>query len=79
MFPVFRAHAEERAASMFTTGPSNGIAVGRLEGEALYHASLDPAEYQSLLEQHGFGIVSTVAQDTDCGGRTVWLAQQVHK
>ncbi|MEG9435768.1 class I SAM-dependent methyltransferase [Edaphobacter sp. HDX4] len=77
MFPTFRAHAAAGAALMFTSGTSHGEATGALEGEPLYHASLDPAEYRSLLEEHGFTIVSTVAQDRDCGGRTVWLAQAI--
>ena len=77
MFPVFAAHADAGAALMFTSGTSHGIAIGSLEGEALFHASLDPTEYRSLLGEHGFKVVSTVAEDPDCGGRTVWLAQQI--
>lgn len=46
---------------MFTLGPSHGEAIGALEGEPLSHVSLDPAEYRSLLEEHGFTIISTVA------------------
>ena len=54
MFPVFAAHVDAGAALMFTSGTPNGVAIGSLEGEALYHASLDPTEYRSLLEEHGF-------------------------
>ncbi len=75
MFPIFRALAAPRAALMFTSGPAHGEAIGRLEGEPLYHASLDAAEYQNLLEAAGFGVVASVAEDKTCGGRTVWLAQ----
>ncbi|MFV9214556.1 SAM-dependent methyltransferase, partial [Serratia fonticola] len=32
-------------------------------------------EYQQLLQEQGFQVVSMVAEDPDCGGRTVWLAQ----
>jgi SAM-dependent methyltransferase len=76
MFPVFRAHAAPRAALMFTTGPNHGEAVGRLEGEPLYHASLDAAEYRQLLDSHDFDVIATVAADRTCGGRTLWLAQR---
>lgn len=75
MFPVFRAHAGPRAALMFTSGPSQGEAIGTLEGEPLYHASLDSAEYRALLDEHGFRVVAHVVEDQTCGGLTVWLAQ----
>ena len=75
MFPVFREHASPQAALMFTSGPGHGEAVGSLGGEPLYHASLDPAEYRSLLDRSGFRVVSHVVEDPDCGGHTVWLAQ----
>jgi hypothetical protein len=60
---------------MFTSGPSHGEAIGTLEGEPLYHASLDPAEYRELLDTHGFDVVRHVAEDPECGGHTVWLAR----
>jgi trans-aconitate methyltransferase len=75
MFPRFRANAAPGAALMFTSGTSQGEAIGLLEGEPLYHASLDTAEYRSLLEEQGFRVVATVAEDQNCGGRAVWLAQ----
>jgi cyclopropane fatty-acyl-phospholipid synthase-like methyltransferase len=75
MFPVFRAHAAPGAALMFTSGSVHGEAIGQLEGEPLYHASLDSAEYRRLLDGHGFDVVATVQEDQACGGRAVWLAQ----
>lgn len=75
MFPVFRAHAAPGAALMFTSGPRHGEAIGEFGGEPLYHASLDAAEYRSLLDQNGFRVVSHVVEDPDCGGHTIWLAQ----
>ena len=77
MFPIFRAHAAPRAALMFTSGGAHGEAIGQLEGEPLYHASLDSAEYRQLLDSHGFDVVAAVADDQSCGGRVVWLAQAV--
>lgn len=75
MFPIFQAHAAPRAALMFTSGPAHGEAIGQLEGEPLYHASLDPAAYRQLLENHGFDVAAMAPEDQSCGGRTVWLAQ----
>jgi SAM-dependent methyltransferase len=75
MFPVFRRHAAPHAALMFTSGPAHGEAIGSFGGEPLYHASLDPSEYRSLLDQNGFHVVSHVVEDPACGGHTIWLAQ----
>ena len=75
MFAVFRAHAEPCAALMFTSGPRAGETIGAYQGEPLYHASLDTAEYETLLAAHGFSVVQHVVEDQDCGGLTVWLAR----
>lgn len=75
MFPVFRDHAAAGAALMFTSGPSHGIALGQFEGEALFHSSLDPAEYRALLAANGFRVAAHRAEDPGCNGHTVWLAQ----
>ena len=76
MFPIFRANAAPSAALMFTSGPAHGEAVGEYQGEPLYHASLDPAEYRALLSQSGFAVEAHIAEDADCGGHTVWLARR---
>ncbi|MRW94739.1 methyltransferase domain-containing protein [Duganella sp. FT80W] len=75
MFAIFRAHAAPRAALMFTSGPVHGVAMGELQGEALYHASLAPDEYTQLLDAHGFDVIAMSVEDPDCGNRTIWLAQ----
>ena len=75
MFQVFRNHTAPGAALMFTSGPSQGEIIGRLEGEPLYHASLDAAEYRQLLEEQGFAVVNHRVEDQSCFGRTVWLAR----
>jgi SAM-dependent methyltransferase len=76
MFPVFRAHAAPGAALPFTSGPRHGDAIGSFEGEPLYHGSLDPDEYRTLLEANDFAIVEHVVEDPACGGHTVWLARR---
>lgn len=77
MFPIFREHAAPDAALLFTSGPAHGEAIGQFGGEPLYHASLDASEYRSLLGRNGFRVVSHVADDRDCGGHTIWLAQRI--
>lgn len=75
LFPVLAKHAKGKAVLMFTSGPEHGVAMGEFEGEPLYHASLDPQEYQTLLQKNGFTVIDYVAEDPECGGHTVWLAQ----
>ena len=45
---------------MFTSGSAHGEATGQLEGERLYHASLDSTEDKQLLESHRFDVVASV-------------------
>ena len=77
MFHVFARHASPGAALMFTSGPSEGVALGCFEGEVLHHASLSPAEYRDLLAAHAFAVVAHRAEDPECGGHTIWLARRV--
>ena len=79
MLPVFRRHAAPGAALLFTSGPAEGEAIGQFEGEPLFHASLAPEEYRTLLDAHGFTMVAHRAEDPECGGHTVWLAQKRSK
>lgn len=76
MFPTFRRHAADGAALMFTSGPASGEAMGSLEGEPLYHASLDGEEYRQLLDDNGFAVVDHMIEDPDCGRHTVWIARR---
>lgn len=74
MFPRFAAHARDGAPLLFTSGTSAGEVVGSYCGEPLYHASLDPAEYEHLLSSNGFSVRRYVPNDPACGEHTVWLA-----
>jgi trans-aconitate methyltransferase len=75
MFAAFAAHAAPGAFLLFNTGPEQGESLGNYQGEPLYHASLDPEEYQQLLDQSGFALVAHTVEDPTAGGRTIWLAQ----
>jgi SAM-dependent methyltransferase len=76
MFARFAAHAAPGAALMFTSGDAEGTAIGTLDGEALHHGSLGPAEYRARLRAAGFAVLDHVARDPSCGDRTVWLARR---
>jgi trans-aconitate methyltransferase len=76
LFPRLAAHAAPGAALLFTTGPQAGEAIGTWQGEPLYHASLDPAEYEALLAASGFTVVERRLRDRDSGEACVWLARR---
>ena len=61
---------------MFTSGPRAGESTGSFRGEPLYHASLEPAEYRSLLAAQSFRVVAQASEDASLGGRTAWLARR---
>jgi SAM-dependent methyltransferase len=76
MFPIFAVHTPSEAPLMFTSGSQGGEAIGEFEGDALYHASLDRADYQTLLDSTGFDVIDYVEDDASCGGATIWLARR---
>ena len=76
MFAIFTTHAADDAVLMFNAGPAHGEAIGTYRGDPLFHASLAPDEYQSLLARHGFEISDHAVNDERAGGRTVWLARR---
>ncbi len=65
------------AALMFTSGPAQGEAMGRLGDQPLFHASLAPADYRAVLHQNGFDVIRHAKNDPACGGATIWLARKV--
>jgi 2-polyprenyl-3-methyl-5-hydroxy-6-metoxy-1,4-benzoquinol methylase len=77
MVGTFRNHTAPGGIVMFTTGLTEGEAIGGdLFGDQLYHASLNTAEYARLLEDHGYEIVLHRPEDPECGGHTVWIARR---
>ncbi|MCI2398549.1 class I SAM-dependent methyltransferase [Aliiroseovarius subalbicans] len=75
MFATFAAHAAPRAVLMFTSGPSEGEAIGEVEGESVFHASLSPDEYRKLMIDAGFAPIAFVPEDPECQGHSIWLAR----
>jgi len=76
MFPIFGAHARLGAPLLFTSGPHCGESIGSFRSEPLYHASLAPEEYRSLLGANGFSVIEAKTEDMDCAGHSVWLARR---
>ena len=75
-FAIFADHASVGAALMFNTGPQHCESVGEYRGDPLYHASLSPSEYETLITRFGFQVLEHAANDAEAGGRTVWLCQK---
>lgn len=76
MFARFAAHLVPGGVLMFTSGTSEGEAIGEWQGEALYHGSLDTSEYRARLEACGFEVLEHVVSDPGCGEATIWLARK---
>lgn len=76
MFPIFAQHSHPGSALIFTSGTSNGIAMGQFEGEPLFHASLAPQEYRTQLNANGFEVIDMMMEDPQCSGHTIWLAKR---
>ena len=74
--PRLARHGAPQCVLMFTAGDRAGEAVNPCFGEALYHASLDPDEYRSILRELGFDILRYVERDRAAGDATVWLARR---
>lgn len=76
MFDVFEHHIAPGGALMFTSGGDENETLGEFQGEPLYHASLAPKEYHTLLGRSRFDVVESILDDQDCGGAAVWLARR---
>jgi SAM-dependent methyltransferase len=75
MFPVFAAHSAPHARLLLTTGPDASERVGTVGQSPVYHASLAPEEYRTLLAGHGFSEVWFRPEDAELQGHSVWLAE----
>lgn len=63
--------------ALFNTGPARGVAIGELEGDDLFHASLAPHEYRAVFMECRLSEIAHRIEDPDCGGMTVWLVRKV--
>ena len=72
---VITEHAADDCALLFTSGDEEGVAIGQVEGEPVYHASHAPETYRAILADLGWSVMNYVERDPDCSGHTVWLAK----
>tara|TARA_R110000751_G_scaffold307889_2_gene433694 strand:+ start:20360 stop:20980 length:621 start_codon:yes stop_codon:yes gene_type:complete len=76
VLPRLARHLETNGRLMLTVGPENGEAVGQVGDDRIYHASLSPDEYASILLVNQLAIKDFVIEDPQCYFQTILLAQK---
>jgi len=74
VLPLFVDHLKQGGSLLLTIGDEAGEVVGTVEGEKVYHASLAPQEYESMLKALGFARVDMTLKDETCGHHSILLA-----
>jgi SAM-dependent methyltransferase len=74
--PRLARHLVPGGILMVTVGPEAGEVAGQVDGRPVYHASLSPAEYASLLEAARMRLVAFMAEDPHCDFHTVLMARK---
>ncbi len=74
--PRLARHLKPGGALMVTVGPEAGEVAGTVEGEPVFHASLSPAEYATILEACGMRLRAFIAEDPDCDFHSVLIARR---
>lgn len=69
-------HLAPGGSLLVTVGPRAGEVTGQVGGKPVYHASLSPAEYVTLLERHGLRLTGFLAEDPDCDSHSVMMARK---
>lgn len=64
-------------AFMFTSGYEDGVRMGTMNTDPLYHASLTAREYDEILQRVGFEIVRYKEDDPECGLHTIRLCKLI--
>ncbi len=72
----FADHLSHDGALLLTIGHEAGEVTGTVEGEAVYHSSLDPNEYRAILAHAGFDKIEIKLEDENCGFHSVLLAKR---
>lgn len=70
----FCRHLNPEGALLLTIGDKADEVLGMVDGQHVYHSSLDPAEYEEILLSLGFSAVTIVLCDRNCGKHSVLLA-----
>ena len=71
---LFCQHLNPDGALLLTIGDEAGEVLGVVNGQRVYHSSLDPNEYEQILLAAGFAEVTIALRDEKCGEHSVLLA-----
>jgi len=69
-------HVLPGGALLLTIGHEDSEVLGTVEGEPVYHSSLDPDEYRRILSECGFRRIEMTLEDEDCDWHSVLLASE---
>ncbi|MDU9004419.1 class I SAM-dependent methyltransferase [Sedimentitalea todarodis] len=69
-------HLRIGGSLLFTVGPDHGERSGSVAGKSVYHASLSPAEYATLLQDQGLRLTGFLAEDPECDSHSVMMARK---
>lgn len=69
------SHLKPGGSFLTTVGPGAGPAGGTVGTEAVYHASLSPADYATCLEQNGLRLTGFMAEDPETQEHSVLMAR----
>lgn len=75
--PRLAAHLAPGGSLLVTVGHEAGVTTGSVGDETVYHASLSPADYATILESCGMRLTAFVASDPGCGFHSVLMAKKV--
>lgn len=76
---LFCRHLNPDGALLLTIGDEAGEVLGVVNGQRVYHSSLEPNEYQQILLAAGFARVTMVLCDEKCGEHSVLLASGLRR
>ena len=74
--PRLARHLKPQGVLMVTVGPKADVAFGTVEGDPVYHASLSPAEYATILEASAMRLTAFIAEDPDCDYHSILIARR---
>jgi SAM-dependent methyltransferase len=76
LIPRLAQHLAADGWLLLTTGPKAGAVWGRVSGGAVWHDSLDPADYLDQFTGAGLSLRRQVSEDPQTTGHTVWLLRR---
>lgn len=74
--PRMARHLAPGGSLLVTVGPRDCEAHGAVGGQPVYHASLSPAEYATLLQDNGLRLTGFLAEDPETDRHTVLMARR---